>query len=255
MQSATSLLAVINDCLKSPPLSAHFQSSQPHSVRQPLHGRPRSRTAPSTPMAEAPSGSQTSPVELPGSMPVVRRSHASHQSMDSRALRNIMTGPANSAAYGQSIERPHSSPQETTYQLPSHPRQSSDSFSRGITSLQPPADPVPRSKTSSPYKGSRSVKPSPFTNSDDTLVASENDVPSVSMKPPSMSMFHEHGTRSHGALQSQTSSQLTSSRPNLQSSASMPTGNVSKQDDRSMLDTEGMDTPASANVRTAMIAC
>lgn len=220
-----------------------------------MHGRPRSRTAPSTPMAEAPSGSQTSPVELPGSMPIVKRSHASHQSMDSRALRHIMTGPANPAAYGQSIERPHSSPQETAYQLPSHPRQSSDSFSRNITSLQPPTDPVPRSKTSSPYKGSCSFKPSPFNSSDDTLVASESDFPLMPLKPPPSSIFHEHHTRSHGAVQSQTSLQLTTSRSNLQSSSSMPTENVSKQDGQSMLDTEGMDTPASVDLRTVMIAC
>ncbi|EGP83502.1 uncharacterized protein MYCGRDRAFT_96806 [Zymoseptoria tritici IPO323] len=66
IKSATSLMAVMNDMLKSPPLNAHFLSAQKAEERQPWHGRPRSRTAPSTPMYEAPG---MEPAELEGSMP------------------------------------------------------------------------------------------------------------------------------------------------------------------------------------------
>ncbi|SMR63763.1 unnamed protein product [Zymoseptoria tritici ST99CH_3D1] len=66
IKSATSLMAVMNDMLKSPPLNAHFLSAQKAEDRQLWHGRPRSRTAPSTPMYEAPC---MEPAELEGSMP------------------------------------------------------------------------------------------------------------------------------------------------------------------------------------------
>lgn len=184
-----------------------MSTQQSQTGLQPMHGRPRSRTAPSTPMAEAPSGSKMSPVELPGSMPPIKRSHASHQSMDSRALRNILTLSTDKSAVGQSIERPHSSPQESTYRLPSYPRKSSDSFSRSAMSLQPPADPVPRPKTSSPYRGSQSNKLTPFSISDDTLVASESHTSLVTMGRPSLDMLSGCRTSSPaGKASSQPSS-------------------------------------------------
>ncbi|KAF2166145.1 hypothetical protein M409DRAFT_23335 [Zasmidium cellare ATCC 36951] len=238
VQSATSLLAVINDCLKSPPLSAHFQPSQQPPGLQPMYGRPRSRTAPSTPMAEAPPGRQMSPVELPGSMPVVKRSHASHQSMDSRALRTIMTSPNNASSLGHSIERPHSSPQETTYQLPSYPRQSSDSFARSVTSLQPPTDPVPRSKTSSPHKRSRSTKPSLFNTSDDTLVGSESDAPLLPPKCPASRALSTHPNEPLNVQSAGTMPRLRSARPAGWTPSSTLTEPVYKRDKQPTWDTE-----------------
>lgn len=65
VKSATSLIAVVNDMLRSPPATARFPP-QPSSLA-PHHGRPRSRTAPSTPLVEAPA--RPAPVELPGSIP------------------------------------------------------------------------------------------------------------------------------------------------------------------------------------------
>jgi hypothetical protein len=64
VKSATSLIAVVNDMLRSPPPSARLP---PPSSLAPHHGRPRSRTAPSTPLVEAPA--RPAPVELPGSFP------------------------------------------------------------------------------------------------------------------------------------------------------------------------------------------
>jgi hypothetical protein len=64
VKSATSLIAVVNDMLRSPPPSARLP---PPSSLAPNHGRPRSRTAPSTPLVEAPA--RPAPVELPGSFP------------------------------------------------------------------------------------------------------------------------------------------------------------------------------------------
>ena len=65
VKSATSLIAVVNDMLKSPLASARLPPQS--SSLAPNHGRPRSRTAPSTPLVEAPT--QPPLVELPGSIP------------------------------------------------------------------------------------------------------------------------------------------------------------------------------------------
>jgi len=78
VKSATSLIAVVNDMLRSPLASARLPP--PSSTLAPSFGRPRSRTAPSTPLVEAPSYPL---VELPGSIPErPRGSH--HHSYDSK---------------------------------------------------------------------------------------------------------------------------------------------------------------------------
>jgi hypothetical protein len=65
--------------LRSPPPSARLPPQQ--SSLAPIHGRPRSRTAPSTPLVEAPA--RQAPVELPGSIP--DRPRASyHHSFDGK---------------------------------------------------------------------------------------------------------------------------------------------------------------------------
>jgi len=66
VKSATSLIAVVNDMLKSPLASARLPPPEPSGLA-PSHGRPRSRTAPSTPLVEAPARPPL--VELPGSIP------------------------------------------------------------------------------------------------------------------------------------------------------------------------------------------
>lgn len=88
VKSATSLIAVVNDMLRSPPPSARLPPQQ--SSLAPNHGRPRSRTAPSTPLVEAPA--RPAPVELPGSFP--DRPRASyHHSFDGKTRTRTSQGP------------------------------------------------------------------------------------------------------------------------------------------------------------------
>lgn len=84
VKSATSLIAVVNDMLRSPLASARLPP--PSSTLAPSFGRPRSRTAPSTPLVEAPS--QHTLVELPGSIPERPRG-SQHHSYDSKLRRSV----------------------------------------------------------------------------------------------------------------------------------------------------------------------
>lgn len=231
-----------------------MSNQQQHSGLQPMHGRPRSRTAPSTPMAEAPTGSQASPVELPGSMPIVKRSHAQHQSMDSRALRTIMTLPPGSPSLGHSIDRPHSSPQESNCKLPAYPRQSSDSFSRSVANLQPPIDPVPRSKTSSPHRQSRPSKSTLFNTSEDTLVAPESDASSVTTKRSPLSILSGCQTlNSPNGHKTKSQPRIISPVPQLPCAAITKPG--SEQDKQQPLDSEGSCPCSSIPTICASNAC
>ncbi|QIX00144.1 hypothetical protein AMS68_005661 [Peltaster fructicola] len=90
-------MAVVNDLLKSPHISAHL--SQRGSDFKIPYGRPRSRTAPSTPRYELP---LMEPFELPGSIPIAGR-----QSLNAFAPPRNNTTPA---AFGQAVERHRSSP-------------------------------------------------------------------------------------------------------------------------------------------------
>jgi hypothetical protein len=74
--------------LRSPPPSARLPPQQ--FSLAPNHGRPRSRTAPSTPLVEAPA--RPAPVELPGSFP--DRPRASyHHSFDGKTKTRTSQGP------------------------------------------------------------------------------------------------------------------------------------------------------------------
>lgn len=182
VQSATSLLAVMNDCLNS-----HLLSTQQKEVGlKPMHGRPRSRTAPSTPMYEV--SDSASPVELPGCIPPLqpRKTRALHQSMDGKPFYTAVS-VHNDSVVGNSIERPHSSPQEPHHAFSAHPRQCSDSCSQIIPNLRPPSDIVPRAKTAGPYLHRKINSEIPFSTSDDTLVASESDPFLATLKRPSLS--------------------------------------------------------------------
>jgi len=88
VKSATSLIAVVNDMLRSPPATARFPPQL--SSLAPHHGRPRSRTAPSTPLVEAPA--RPAPVELPGSIPD-RPLASYHQSFDGKMETRMSQGP------------------------------------------------------------------------------------------------------------------------------------------------------------------
>lgn len=110
VQSATSLMAVMNDMLRSPQLSAHI-SSQHRPELTPTYARPRSHTAPSTPLVEAP---LQEPVELPGSIPldVKKTIHLSLPYTTNDSSDTTLQRLRDPASYGSNIIRPHSSPQE-----------------------------------------------------------------------------------------------------------------------------------------------
>ncbi|EME40400.1 hypothetical protein DOTSEDRAFT_38352 [Dothistroma septosporum NZE10] len=112
IKSATSLMAVMNACLKSPQLNAHLLAAQQQSAGlKPVSGRPRSHTAPSTSLVEAPC---KEPAELEGSTPLWSQP-ASQPSLH-------VDGSQHAAALGNSILRPHSSPQQVSYRMPVHPQ-------------------------------------------------------------------------------------------------------------------------------------
>lgn len=204
---------------------------------QPMHGRPRSHTAPSTPMAEVPSVRPTSPVELPGFMPVTR-SHVTHQSMDGRALQSIMKAPVENSSLRHSIERSHSSPQESCHKFPVYPRQLSDSLPRSVASLQPPLDPIPRARTGSPHQRLRSKTPAAFNGSDDTLVGSESEQSSLAMKRPPLGIFSGCHSSSPGALSYKSGSQFNSSVSIPQLPLDEANNSCTERDNKMSLDPE-----------------
>jgi len=200
-------MAVMNDMLRSPHISAHLSAQQGVTSLTPMHGRPRSHTAPSTPLVEAPF---VEPVELHGSLLANKKSVASlHQSLDGEAARMLIRSPTNENLETK-IERPQSSPQEQAYRLSVHPRQSSDSLSRS-GNLVPPAQMSPRSKSSSPSRFSSRVGIEMLTHSsEDTLVAHDSGSVASSMKRPSLSVLHPWSTKSPSVPESQTPSQVGS---------------------------------------------
>lgn len=125
IKSATTLMAVMNDVLKSPHLSAHFYSRHP-GERYSMHGRPRSRTAPSTPVYEA---RGVEPVELPGSVPVWPKSHN-----DTRCP--VDADSSKHAVLGCAIERPHSSPQLSSHAFQNDGRQPALASSRSASCVR-----------------------------------------------------------------------------------------------------------------------
>ena len=114
----------MNDMLRSPHVSAHLHKRS--TSLQPMHGRPRSHTAPSTPLAEA---SFSDPVELPGCPPLDRHLRASlEHAADGKSMKTLAS--ASHASMGHSIERPHTSPQESAHPLIQKERSSLESLDR-----------------------------------------------------------------------------------------------------------------------------
>lgn len=152
VKSATSLITVMNDMLRSPHLSAHLTSSQIHPAGFTTDQcRSRAYTAPSTPLVDIPA---MDPVELPGSLPEDRKTYLSLD--QSRDGGNYILPHC----LGEKIVRPRSSPQESTYALPNRRgRMSVESFYRDATFL-PSSQISPRSKSSSPPRNIDASLPS-----------------------------------------------------------------------------------------------
>ncbi|KAK4896303.1 hypothetical protein LTR27_005826 [Elasticomyces elasticus] len=143
VRSATNLMAVVNDMLQSPQVAAHLSAQQERSLT-PMHGRPRSHTAPCTPLVEAPCAE---PAELPGSLVAGQKSMASLRLVGDDKYEYPSAQVSSNLYLGTGISRPRSSPQQPTSAMP---RQSSDSF-WSSTGLYAPVQPSPRSKSSGPY--------------------------------------------------------------------------------------------------------
>lgn len=110
IKSATSLMYVVNDILQSPQVSAHLAATQWNGLPH-WQGRPRARTAPPTPLVEAP---LSEPVELPGSLDAETPSITQPKGSNRRPE---LTPPPSQWQYpslAAGIQRPHSSPQEPT---------------------------------------------------------------------------------------------------------------------------------------------
>ena len=151
VQSATSLMAVMNDMLRSPQLSAHISSSQQSDYGS-TYARPRSHTAPSTPLVEAPS---REPAELPGSLPLgYKKSHSSLPHMAKNSSDTALVRSHDVSSYGHEIIRPHSSPQDKQHPIAVGTDTSTDA-QKQQAALYPSRDAeTPRSKSADPRASS-----------------------------------------------------------------------------------------------------
>ncbi|KAK4549083.1 hypothetical protein LTR36_007539 [Oleoguttula mirabilis] len=195
----------MNDMLRSPHVSAHLSAQQRSAGLVPMHNRPRSHTAPSTPLVEAPS---IEPVELPGSLH--KKSVKSlHQSIDGNGVSAMMQSPTH-ADLGARIVRPHSSPQENVHSPPNYPRQSNGNVSRAANLIRS-AQMSPRCKSSSPHRFPNGVGAALASHaSDDILVANDQESTASSLKRPSLSVLQRWHSNSPSLPGSYTISQAGS---------------------------------------------
>ncbi|KAK5132841.1 hypothetical protein LTR08_008557 [Meristemomyces frigidus] len=183
LQSATSLMAVMSDMLRSPHVSARLSAQHNSAGVLPMHGRPRSHTAPPTPLVEAPS---TLPVELPGSLLSGKKSVLSlDRTLEGRASHT----PAHSMSNGElgaDLGRTHSSPQLYEYQ--DTMSQSTDSCVRN-TSLIGPIELFPRSTGNSPrsYSSQHSIAlPNQANQKTPVMHSRELLMSSLDRRPPNV---------------------------------------------------------------------
>lgn len=198
-------MTVINDMLRSPPLSAHLFAQTHSDILKPMHGRPRSRTVPSTPLVEAP---MAEPVELPGSFPLHKRPSVAHFSLDgTRQAYLFDESPAN-ASFGSSIIRPHSSPQEATHPTLDGPNVPTPRISPR-SNLLSPARASPRSRSTGP----RPIIGSPLYDGaeEETLVGSESSALSFATGRPTLSNLLDDALKTESLPSSIANSRTASS--------------------------------------------
>lgn len=177
-------MAVMNDMLRSPQLSAHI-SSQHRSESLPMYARPRSHTAPSTPLVEAP---MQEPVELPGSQPLnLKKSHLSLPYNTRNASEPTLSGPYNPACLGASLIRPHSSPQEKQV--------SCFAAATSAEDVTKPSEPfisttleTPRCKSVDPYRQWYLAGASTGSEIAESTIVGNDNASTTSSKRPSLSV-------------------------------------------------------------------
>lgn len=184
VKSATNLISVMNDVLRSPHLSAHLSAHQtfPGCLPSPGYGRPRSHTAPPTPLVEAP---HMDPVELPGSLLLDNLPTSLHQSIDGKGAPRYK--PPSTHTAGLDIERPHTSPQASTHPLARLP-DTLESSTRS-SNVRLPALSLPRLNYNSPARVSMQAAATISTRAEeDTLVAREVDSTIANITRPTLTV-------------------------------------------------------------------
>lgn len=122
VESATNLLAAVTDIVRTSQLQSS-RSSGSGQLLEPSSGRPRSHTAPPTPVVEA---GRKDPVELLGSLPSdVHRRKENHESVRNTRPAPLTTLSSQEKA-GLELERPHSSPTERLPSYFTHQRSNSE---------------------------------------------------------------------------------------------------------------------------------
>ncbi|KAK5710356.1 hypothetical protein LTR17_018953 [Elasticomyces elasticus] len=195
-------MAVVNDMLQSPQVAAHLSAQQERSLT-PMYGRPRSHTAPCTPLVEAPCAE---PAELPGSLVAGQKSMASLRQVADDKHEYPSAQVSSNLYLGAGISRPRSSPQQPTYSASAMPRQSSDSF-WSSTGLYAPVQPSPRSKSSGPYCLSQTAHddmPAFATRTDERVNNAVVESATKSAERPSLSSLIAYPTADTAFTQSVT---------------------------------------------------
>jgi len=184
VQPATKHMAVMEDLLWLPELSAQEHADDLAS----MHCRPRSRTAPSTPLVEAPCAE---PVELLGSILMATKPSASlHHSLDDQQLSYPFHSPA---AVGMPIGRSHSSPQKSTQTIPFSARQRSASNSY-FPALSPSTQLPPRVMSTSPHQPAN-AKRLAFLNNRNEGPPVAPETYETTPKLPSLDLLHSSSTK------------------------------------------------------------
>ena len=172
-------MAVMNDVLRSPQLSKHLSSQSQSAGLPPMHGRPRSRTAPSTPLVEL---AGVEPVELPGSLLVGNKSDPYLPQSAGGATKQALVESSTHAALGAGIERPHTTPHYATDILPGRSPAPLHHVSESSI-LHLPAQVSPRSKSSSPHRYSDKVGTSLRNSGEKTRMSYGSDSTTTTNRP------------------------------------------------------------------------
>lgn len=191
--------------LRSPHLSAHLSAQTTRqSNLQPMHGRPRSHTAPTTPMCEAP---QMDPVELPGSTPLGEISHQSLRT-ETKRLEGLTQSPSH-MTFGSDI-KVHQRDHSDTQGLARYHRTLSETNLPKPGSLHPPAQISPRSKSSSPHRYSKRVNASLVGTPVRDRPGEERTKPGRKSSRPSLNVLQHWPPESPGLFKSFMSSRESS---------------------------------------------
>jgi hypothetical protein len=201
--SATNLLAAVNVMLRSPVL-ASFQRE--HLLDKPLPYRPRSYTAPSTPICE-----------LPGSILSDESGLSGSRCLHRFELEDTMRRARPTHGDDMALERPLTSPRELPVQGPSHKRSLTENIAKANRQPRPSLNPSAWSKESN--LTTCSLASNPMSSSVDSIKARIDSDSGRSLQPSPMIKERAHDSES---------SQLTSNSTTSDSEVSISLCYISK---------------------------